>query len=195
MLASPTEPAKRGKYPLLEPGMKPSIGRNYRVLCALRKIHHSKNSVEVKMYPLIGHPHRDPELGGEFLHYHIDWRFLSEAVFTSLYLDEYGYAPRRVPYVFDMKPEDKYVMRNLRCQREMPQFGPIWEERWMTFEKNFRCKKLVNGYICPHRGTDLRPFANEEGIAVCPGHGLMWNLKTGESLPHHNPSGPPELRA
>lgn len=37
--------------------------------------------------------------------------------------------------------------------------------------------------ICPHRGISLASFpVDDDGCVTCPGHGLKWNLTTGEMV-------------
>lgn len=61
--------------------------------------------------------------------------------------------------------------------------------RWARLElaQAFICNRLKPGNVCPHRGIDLTPFARPDGTAICPGHGLRWNLATGELMPRHAP--------
>jgi len=83
--------------------------------------------------------------------------------------------------VLDRKPE----LKRRKCLREMPDFPPTPDHRWPILElhQSRTCNKLKPGNVCPHRGTDLTPFEKPDGTAICPGHGLRWNLKTGELMP------------
>jgi hypothetical protein len=71
--------------------------------------------------------------------------------------------------------------RRLRCKREMPDFpeSAFWIPQ---LEKKFKGTKL-NCLICPHRGISLETAQRHGDLAICPGHGLQWNLRTGEMVP------------
>jgi hypothetical protein len=48
--------------------------------------------------------------------------------------------------------------------------------------KNKHCK-LIDGHICPHKGTSLKNvLPNEKGLLKCPTHGLLFSSKTGNLI-------------
>lgn len=142
--------------------------------------------------PTLGPKHEDAaELDFPWLHYHIDWRFVSDRMF-----DWCSSAPSKSPLGQVVTADIKFreisgrpVMKRRKCRREMPEFpalhvsGSRWEQ--LELNQRARCSKLKDGHICPHRGIDLRQFAQPDGTAICPGHGLRWDLKTGDMLPRH----------
>lgn len=150
--------------------------------------------------PTIGPKHSDAEhLEFPHEHYHIDWRFVGtvgfrlisahkSAVHGSVITSDF------VPYRIDGKTELKRRM----CKRAMPEFPARLtrlykmadgrqDARWAALEQAQReaCPKLKPGNICPHRGIDLTPFIKPDGTVICPGHGLMWDTKTGDLLKRH----------
>lgn len=150
--------------------------------------------------PVLGPKHQDAEhLEFPWEHFHIDWRFIGDDEFA------YACAPHGVPHstvlTNDQGQRGKLigspVLKARKCRRLMPEFPQVEKvnftrpgvsaQLWARLEiaQAFTCNKLKTGNICPHRGIDLTPFAQPDGTAVCPGHGLRWNLKTGELLPRH----------
>lgn len=148
--------------------------------------------------PVLGNKHDDKDLGVEFLHWHIDWRFIApmqmqEAMLCGAYTGPSArrYVLGRVitrTQVASHAPEQELdgepELRIRTCYQVMPDFPQASNKLWHAFEESYACRKLRNG-ICPHRGIPLKQFEKEDGTAICPGHGLRWNLKTGVLIPHH----------
>ena len=152
--------------------------------------------------PVLGPKHRDQEhLDFDFEHYHIDWRFVPEREFRAASSGIVINVPHNKVLTNDSGPLNllvgEPVLKRRRCRRLMPEFPQIVAEtlpnrrhvaiRWERLERAqaFTCNKLKPGNICPHRGIDLTPFEQPDGTAVCPGHGMRWNLRTGELMPRH----------
>lgn len=142
--------------------------------------------------PVLGPKHRDAELGADWDHFHIDWRFASDKMLRdcrgisgsphgNVISNDAG--RWNAPHKIIGAP----VLKRRKCKRAMPEFPACQEPKWTALEvgQRERCDKLKDGHICPHRGIDLRPFARPDGTAVCPGHGLHWDLKTGLLLARH----------
>lgn len=176
------------------------VGRYYMVPCMLTtKAAGAWWALPGGWVPVVGPKHRDAEhLDVDFEHYHVDWRFIHTKKFQFA-CDRRGGTPHSTVLssthgqynVIEGSP----VLRKLRCLREMPEFPEVrtmpmnvvrrGTNRWAHMERAqaFVCNKLKPGNICPHRGIDLTPFARPDGTAICPGHGLRWNLNTGELMP------------
>lgn len=142
--------------------------------------------------PVIGTAHIDPDLKFPHRHLHIDWRFAPIQMVGGCSRNGYGSPHGSV--VFNTGTDDgapvltgDIVMRRMRCQRPMYDFPIMQADHWAAFEagQRKRCARLIDGHICPHRGIDLKPFQAADGTAVCPGHGLRWDLKTGNMLRRH----------
>lgn len=140
--------------------------------------------------PVLGPQHEDAEhLNFPHQHYHIDWRFVPE---SNFHRTRGGFAPVHTFVLTSTNDRGELtgapVLRRRKCVREMPSHPAAVNQRWANLEiaQFERCNKLKPGNICPHRGIDLTPFAMSDGTAICPGHGLRWNLKTGELMARHS---------
>lgn len=189
--------------PLLSEVARPEIGRFYMVPCM--KVADSARTIWMDVggwVPVLGPRHIDQDhLDFPWEHYHIDWRFVGAQPWKYANDESDLNVLGRVLTNTDGKgalrgsPE----LRRIKCKREMPKFPPraaiyhAWRGdvgiKWERLERAqaFACNKLKPGNICPHRGIDLTAFAQEDGAAICPGHGLRWNLKTGELMPRFAP--------
>lgn len=148
----------------------PQIGRYYLVPC-------------VDWIPVIGPWHEDAEdIGFHRWHYHRDVRFFTvdemrpcSSLSLALAL---VVAPDSPPVVY----------RRRRMLREMPEFPLLSESGrkidWLKrLEKRFSNVKM-KCRLCPHRGMPLDQMKPDaEGNIVCHGHGLKWNVSTGQMIP------------
>jgi len=181
------------------------VGRTYPVPCLfIVPEYRTKWIPEDGWVPVIGPKHRDPEhLEFRVDHYHVDWRFVPAKSYRVARNVSALKAPH--PLVITADREFQRVVgepevRRIRCRREMPDFPALvndgsqqadWHRltvrRFARLEiaQAFTCNKLKPGNVCPHRGIDLTPFEQPDGTAICPGHGLRWNLRTGELMPRH----------
>ena len=169
------------------------IGKFYMVPC-IKPLHPPRNMRG--WIPIIGPLHEDREfLKFPEEHYHIDWRFVSAsqwksteysraiqpgyeyAIVTSARLKRLGHP------VEDNITEPPRMMRR-RCNRAFGAYPNILA-RWMQelIDAHKECR-LKPGLICPHKGVPLHGIPGD--IVTCPGHGLRWNVKTGELV---SPSG------
>lgn len=178
------------------------IGRYYRVPCIF--VPTGFCSAEPTWVPVIGPKHADPELGADRDHWHVDWRFAPARMLRAATGVVSG-SPHGKVISFDGEHHEHVdadghwvqkltrppVLRRMLCKRLMPDFPVRPRPAWAAMElaQRARCDRLKDGHICPHRGIDLRPFARPDGTAVCPGHGLHWDLKTGAMLPRHANTG------
>lgn len=166
------------------------IGKFYRVpaIKTLRKSHWYG-----MWMPIIGPLHRDIEiLKFPPEHWHVDWRFAPErALKLCRYKQPYSEVVQVLAYDHcDWMPADqKYPqieggveMKRMRCKRAWPQYPhTLIQRHWgPALEKAFSECKLKPGLICPHRGISLEGAHREGDVVTCPGHGLRWNVKTGE---------------
>jgi hypothetical protein len=72
-----------------------------------------------------------------------------------------------------------------RCQRRMPSFPTHISGQPIEFvaglenayaDVKLKCSK------CPHRGMPLTGLPEKDGVVVCNGHGLAWNVQSGEMV-------------
>ena len=134
--------------------------------------------------PVIGPPHIDPEINptlGQHLHH--DARFLSDRQINSMF----GPGCRDVQVVrklltFVVLNPTEVQLKLRKCWRQMPDFP--WKNaqpRWLPALSRLyeHCRIDPANPICPHRRLPLVGVPNAEGVVVCSGHGLRWNLITG----------------
>ncbi len=164
------------------------IGSYYQVPCvrAVRNDHKLTMPETERLFsdwiPVIGPKHNDSDISDYKLdHWHVDWRFTAELLpgaFFALPID----AAEVV-----RGPE----LRRKMMRRQMPRYAVSLKAHsdryddkpvpWLyELENAFADKKLKTCRTCPHRGIPLRGIRAYDGVVTCPGHGLAWNVKTGE---------------
>lgn len=154
------------------------IGKMYSVPC----VENPPWKNAGRWLPILGPLHEDAEIVKfEYRHYHIDWRFVSKSFFTT---STWGLPPRsplgRVLSP-DLIPGFAYqiINRRMKCKRTMPEF-PVTAPWLSELEQEFESARLGPNLICPHRGMPINGCPIKDGNVVCPGHGLRWNIETGE---------------
>jgi len=184
-------------------GEAPVIGRMYRVPCIEYPTIYQGPTMWVPVY---GPPHEDREIiGFPHQHYHVDIRFMSVRGLARYsgrinILEELLSYPMTVPVVIAPSLEAGTqparvavspfpILKRRKCYREMPDFpGPV-ERRLQGFCRSFGplledtyqgCQLKLDNPICPHRGFRLAGLPQKDGLVVCPGHGLRWDLRTGQ---------------
>ncbi len=171
------------------------IGKWYRVPCVFGKVY----SME-RWWPVMGPKHEDAEfIQFPQQHYHIDWRFVPKRCMPIT--PTFALA---VPLT-ETTPTDAWYPRNAnlgkpeprraKCIRETPSPYPRGRATWLPrLEAAYTGCKLKPGMVCPHRGIPLESIPAIAGVVTCPGHGLRWNVATGELVVDHEIAGPPDLR-
>lgn len=174
--------------------MKYEIGKFYRVPCADYDLDGDGRCIAA--IPVQGPLHNDRAIiGFAFEHYHVDPRFMSDGVLRRFFA---GTFPMFVPldaealkYPLPLREEPhrslitgETRLRRRKCYRVMP-FFPAEAFRWIPkLEAMYaRCRLNLARPICPHRGIDLDGLPERDGVVICPGHGLQWNMLTGELVP------------
>jgi hypothetical protein len=147
----------------------------------------------VKNWPVIGPMHEDSEIiGFEFLHYHIDWRFVSESVMRNVArysADKFALVlmtSKGHPRWGDINPNGlpAPIMRRLKCKSGFGEYPlRMAKIHWLSrLEDKYQDRTLKAG-ICPHRGLPLDKLpCNHKGVVTCPGHGLSWNMESGHMI-------------
>ncbi len=143
--------------------------------------------------PVIGPLHSDAEIiKFPASHWHIDWRFVLSSAMRHVRTETpYGNVVQRIAY--EHHPDDfsiykqpliegDVVVRRMKCKRDWPPYPHAKQQRhWgPELEKAFAGCKLGPGMVCPHRGVPLDGAQRDGDVVTCPGHGLRWNIKTGE---------------
>lgn len=149
-----------------------TIGKYYAVPCIKNPPWPSAG----RWLPIIGPLHEDAEIVKfEYLHWHIDWRFVSGRFLSSTDSVSRRSVLARV-LVLDVFHE--VIIRKMKCKRAMPEFP---NASWLVeLEPLFARCRLSRDLVCPHRGIPLAGCPVKDGLVVCPGHGLRWNVTTGE---------------
>lgn len=152
------------------------IGKTYEVPAVLVSEWHGLRGVWI---PIIGPRHEDAEfILFQHWHYHINWQFASQSV-----IDEQGVRYGIVVCSPDKRGLDVVIaqeVRRMTCKRIWPPY-PYPQATWLpALTAAFRHCKLGPDMICPHRGLPLAHAPRDGDIVTCPGHGLRWNVHTGE---------------
>lgn len=150
----------------------PVVGKFYLVPCV---------RINASVWPILGEFHNDKEIGIEYDHWHYDHRFTSSYQFDR---DPYPYAMIRIKM---RKEHDLVETLARKCRRQMPDFPSRLRINGgkthvaITLERNFKDVKM-KCLTCPHRGFSLKGVPNKNGIIVCPGHGLAWEVESGRMI-------------
>lgn len=179
----------------------PVVGKFYMVPCVVVERETIELGVPVGAYPVQGPMHTDVEhIGFEPSHWHYDARFLS----AKQWLWKAGRPRRQVirlgetterlaaiavfgaPLCDRNRSLSRPVPMKRQCMRDMPPvpFLALREKPsfWLKELEAAYADKRVTCGKCPHRGLPLESLPREPGTdnVVCPGHGLRWDLKTGQ---------------
>jgi hypothetical protein len=145
--------------------------------------------------PIYGELHSDPEIGNPKLHYHVDYRFMTDNYIKLLYNTENIENLNSKIKIVGISKDKKYkfLTRRLRCYRNFwlarPQgnlgdndCGTISDITYKEFEGMFCDEKIIvkdSCRFCPHKGTPLDDATQiKKGVIECPAHGLAWDLTT-----------------
>lgn len=135
-------------------------------------------------FPTLGSPHSDPEIGADYQHIHVDWRFVSKSQFKRS-TRRVGRQDRGQEYVTVIVIKQESVgfpkRMKMRCKRIAFEF-PMSDSVGVPLQKIY-ASAVDKCNICPHRGISLVGAPVVNGARVCPGHGLAWNLETGKMQP------------
>ena len=156
------------------------IGRFYAVPTVRGKIFHL-----LRDWPVLGPRHSDKEIiGFPHVHYHVDWRFVSKSVLHSVAnfgrQTLFGIVVHRGAET-DFLPAP--VMRRRKCIRGFEALGTFPRAPWLRELESVYASRRLENLVCPHRGIPLVGCPREGNVVTCPGHGLRWNLTTGELHP------------
>ena len=172
------------------------VGKFYRVPCVKASGNKYQHIFRSQWVPIMGPEHQDAEIiGFPYRHWHVDWRFAGQRMFTAAKKehpgrnhesDVYNYVLMRFAS-FD-RSEDlrnpfvetgEVVVRRMQCKRAFPAY-PHERARWLPRLEEHCAGLKMRGMVCPHRGVPLEGCPTDGDVVQCPGHGLRWNVKTGE---------------
>ena len=170
------------------------VGEFYKVPC----LHMAVPFYGSHWVPVIGPKHKDEDLRFHWEHFHIDWRFASRRMLygsmSPTLQSPHGTVISNNGPRFTGEITGEPELKRRKCRRSMPDWPASPKTIFQDFEamQRKRCDRLKDGHTCPHRGIDLRPFERPDGTAICPGHGLHWDLRTGLLLARHQPKTNPQ---
>lgn len=176
------------------------VGKFYKVPC-IKTVERLKDGYRPywcgEWVPVMGPLHRDVgPVNFPWLHWHVDLRFVSAKVYAELNKVWHG-SPFATPLQkFSLKWEtggpqgmgertdDSFVdgdvvERRLKCKRQFPAY-PFTKAKWLSKLAGELKDVRMQGMVCPHRGIPLNGCPLDGDVVTCPGHGLRWNVKTGE---------------
>lgn len=169
----------------------PVIGRYYLVPC----VNKNPDFDWPRWLPVIGPVHHDKEyINIAYLHLHYDLRFVNSRLWRLEFPHVKVSAPDRAAIsVVACLENVPIVERKMKCVRQMPPFplavkfpsGRTHNAPWVQSLENAFKDKIVNTACarCPHKGLPLNGLPEDEkGNVICPGHGLKWNLHTGQMV-------------
>lgn len=167
------------------------VGKFYRVPCV--KTTKEQRVGRGAWVPVIGPKHEDAEfVGFPDVHWHIDWRFVADEIFAQ---ETALRSPKSAVFgsivMESTKPHEyfgpsralttEFKVRRIKCRRTMPTYpnelvARGWGPKLNAAYKDCRMQNMT----CPHRGLPLDGCETHGDVVTCPGHGLRWNVKTGE---------------
>lgn len=161
------------------------VGETYMVPCVM---HTWGDGAYREWTPILEPPHADPDLRTPERHWHIDWRFVPQRLITAAGAKDPESSFHLMLYAIPETSNTFVSHRRMRCLRIMPtmpmhmhnlrHIANRLEDQYAGITLPPDCR------TCPHRGTSLRGLPEVmPGVVVCPGHGLAWNLETGNNVP------------
>lgn len=148
----------------------------------------SRSPIPGVFFPVMGEAHDDadfiPVYPENVSHFHIDWRFIPDAVYPELskimveFFGQYWQPGDKNLQLACVIPADLTAGGERRwplpCQRNQLQWQAVPD--WLAHLEAAYKDKRVECNRCPHRGISLAGApADENGVRVCPGHGLRWS--------------------
>lgn len=126
-------------------------------------------------WPVVGPRHKDPEIGVNVSHYHIDHRFVPTEQFqggdTNTVVNESCDQPVR--YRAWTCLQACVVLTHRESQ--IRALHDSWRGRQCQGSRE-------SGWICPHRGVWLGSQPAVKGVITCPAHGLKIEPLTGRVM-------------
>lgn len=147
------------------------IGKEYSVAHAI--IIHTNGSIH--NVPINPFKHKDPQLGANFYHYHIDGRFAMDAWTRYYFSIKNGITNFAVTLSSSHYKLVDIIFKKKRCVRlttgvnPPPMFFESKNSEWYQTMKGKSCA----GRKCPHFGTVMIEL---NGILVCPLHNLKGDI-------------------
>lgn len=154
-------------------------GQFYLVPCAL--VPDSLLANAKGFVPVLTPAHSDPDLGADYAHYHIDYRFVDATAFARYRTQE------RAKAGYVVLADAPISMMRRKAKRPHLSFPEFKSSRHLPkMERRYAdCSIDLDNPVCPHKGICLQDAPIVDGVIVCPGHGLGWDAATGANVPRH----------
>lgn len=173
----------------------PIVGEFYLVPC-IKRMFRDGHDDEGEWLPIIGPEHEDAGIVNfPRMHFHYDWRFMRKHTMDWLGFIRDGKASRVYGSVAVTGQHEDYDVigpqwNRRKCHREFPPYPADYSlasfngkkhHPWLDrLEDAHAGRTLPACKTCPHRGIPLRSVRAVDGTVTCPGHGLTWDVETGE---------------
>lgn len=176
----------------IEDVSEPEVGRFYDVP-AIRSVPSATFGGSFwrgSMVPIIGTLHEDAEhINFPEEHWHVDWRFVGGYSWHIIQKD----VERHIAYYHHIGAGDDAILKRpivkcstvgeiervrMKCRRDTPKWSN--ELPWTRALEDAYAGSSARCGVCPHRGMPLAGAPIENGARVCPGHGLAFDVTTGE---------------
>lgn len=130
--------------------------------------------------PIHGPLHNDAEvINFPHDHWHIDWRFVNARMYEQYMIAGGGFL---MPWAWPINEEytaGSVTKRRMKCKRQFGPYVPPDRVPWLKkLEDKYRTARMKN-FICPHKGIPCNSTPTTDGIVICRGHGLAFNVQTG----------------
>ncbi len=153
------------------------VGRYYMVPCVRGR---AETTSSLEWIAVTGPEHEDRgAVFAPYLHWHPDCRFMSARMIAAVQSDQPSVAS--VIFLSAHLHRRSVEWRRQLCKREMPPYPPAFFMDALVLEMG-DARLKPDCRTCPHRGVPLNGLPVRDGAVTCPGHGLRWNLATGEMV-------------
>lgn len=130
--------------------------------------------------PVHGGLHEDAEIiNFPDHHWHIDWRFISTRLYHEYFKLGGGFLMPWAWPISEVYASVDVTKRLLKCKRQFGAYVPPTRIPWLSkLQAKYQNAKMKN-FICPHKGLPCNGTPIVDGVVVCRGHGLAFNVETG----------------
>lgn len=144
------------------------VGKWYKIRCAIVR----RGTVRMHI-PIIGEAHKDKQFSVDWMHYHIDGRFIKYDGQLSYGINSKGLtnaiiALKQAPHYQDQF--EGIVVRRRKCYRLTTGINPPMHATTYNKWHAEQIGKSCAGKKCPHLGTEMLQYGDK---LLCPLHNLI----------------------
>lgn len=135
----------------------------------------------MEIIPVHGPLHNDAEvINFPHDHWHIDWRFVNGRMYDEYFKLGGGFLMPWAWPINEAFSTGEVTRRRMKCKRKFGPYVPPTRVPWLKkLEARYRGAKMKN-LICPHKGLPCNATPVVNGVVVCRGHGLAFDVATGD---------------